>query len=75
MGRLADLAGWSERELTDPPTSVTGLIARLAEEWPDLGAELAARTTLVARNMELIRGDISLAPGDEVAFMPPLSGG
>jgi molybdopterin synthase catalytic subunit/molybdopterin converting factor small subunit len=64
---LRERAGWSERELKD--------VARVADVWPalDLGAEPAG--LLYAVNREYAGRERELADGDEVAVIPPVSGG
>jgi molybdopterin synthase catalytic subunit len=64
---LRERAGWSERELEE--------VATVAEVWPalELGAEPAG--LLYAVNKEYADGDRTLADGDEVAVIPPVSGG
>jgi MoaE-MoaD fusion protein len=63
---LRERAGWSEREL-DADT--------VGEVWPalDLGEEPAG--LLYAVNQEYAERDHRLAEGDEVAVIPPVSGG
>jgi molybdopterin synthase catalytic subunit len=52
-------------------TTIDGLRQRLAAEWPGL-----ARIPLAfAVNRDYARGDCVLRDGDEVAFIPPISGG
>ena len=75
FGRYADLAGWRERELSPPAGSVEGIIDILAGETPELAGELGARWTFITRNRDQIRGDAPLSADDEIAFMPPMSGG
>jgi len=74
FGRLADLAGWRERELTFP-ASLTALRDRLSREDAALGAALAGPGVQAAVDQVLIRGDAPLAGVAEVAFLPPMSGG
>ena len=64
---LREQAGWSERELDE--------IARVADVWPalDLGEEPAG--LLYAVNREYAERDLELRDGDEVALIPPVSGG
>ena len=72
LGRLQDLAGGAEREVAPAP---------LAEVLADLPPELALAVTEErvrwALNGELIaeQGGIVLGEGDELAFLPPVSGG
>ena len=64
---LREQAGWSERELDE--------IARVADVWPalDLGEEPAG--LLYAVNREYAERERELRDGDEVALIPPVSGG
>jgi len=64
---LRERAGWSEKELDG--------IERLADVWPalDLGEEPPG--LLYAVNREYAERDRALADGDEVALIPPVSGG
>ena len=64
---LRERAGWSEREVEG--------VERVADVWPrlELGDEPAG--LLYAVNREYAGRDRSLADGDEVALIPPVSGG
>lgn len=64
---LRERAGWSEREVE--------AVNRVADVWPalDLGDEPAG--LLYAVNKEYADRDHPLADGDEVALIPPVSGG
>jgi molybdopterin synthase catalytic subunit/molybdopterin converting factor small subunit len=64
---LRERAGWSERELDG--------VERIADVWPalDLGDE--PEGLLYAVNKEYADRDQLLADGDEVALIPPVSGG
>ncbi len=75
LGRLRDVAGWRERALPTPPARLAELIATLTAEDAALGAALAGRGVQTALNKVIVRGDHALAPGDEIAFLPPMSGG
>ena len=75
FGRLRDLAGWRETELTPASASLADLKRRLAEGWPELGAALAGPGVQIAVDRVIRRGDVVLSAGAEVAFMPPMSGG
>ncbi len=75
LGRLRDVAGWRERSLEPAPVSLGALRALLAREDAQLGEALEGKGVQAAVNKTLMRGDVALAAGDEVAFMPPMSGG
>jgi molybdopterin synthase catalytic subunit len=64
---LRERAGWSEREVD--------LVDRVADVWPalDLGDE--PEGLLYAVNKEYAERERPLADGDEVALIPPVSGG
>lgn len=73
LGRLRDQAGW--REKTFEALSVEGIIRLLAAEDRSLGDALRGKGVQVAVNKAIARGDVALAASDEVAFLPPMSGG
>ena len=73
FGRLADLAGWREREI--PAASLSDLRGRIATEDPALFEALQAPAVRTAVDQELVSLDVALGPGSEVAFLPPMSGG
>jgi molybdopterin synthase catalytic subunit/molybdopterin converting factor small subunit len=64
---LRERAGWAQRELEG--------VARVGDIWPalDLGDEPGG--LLYAVNREYADADRMLAEGDEVALIPPVSGG
>ena len=72
LGRLEDAAGGAERDVTPGP-----LEAVLAALAPDLAVALLGERVRMALNGVLIaeRGGIVLREGDELAFLPPVSGG
>jgi len=74
FARLRDLAGSGEllREIPAPAT--------VGSVWTDLVAEIPAlgvyeRTMSVAVNADYARMSAPVGDGDEVAFLPPVSGG
>ena len=75
FGRLADIAGWRERTIDPPAANLSALQALLGREDAALGEALAAKGVRAASDKVMVRGDAPLAPGCEVAFMPPMSGG
>ena len=64
---LRERAGWSEKELAD--------VERVADVWPALGLGDEPPGLLYAVNREYAEPDRELADGDEVAVIPPVSGG
>jgi molybdopterin converting factor subunit 1 len=74
FARLRDLAGAGElvRDVPDPATVQT--------VWKSLVAEMPAlqdyeRTMSVAVNADYSKMTAAVSEGDEVAFLPPVSGG
>jgi molybdopterin synthase sulfur carrier subunit len=74
FGRVRELAGHRE-EAEDLPEGAT--IADLFDRYNRRFPALAGfRSSLVAsRNQEFAAWDTKLAEGDEIAFLPPVSGG
>jgi len=72
LGRLEDIAGGAEREV--PAGALADILAMLDD---DLAAALTADRVRLAVNGTLIadRASIVLGAGDELAFLPPVSGG
>ncbi|KPL68152.1 hypothetical protein SZ64_08475 [Erythrobacter sp. SG61-1L] len=80
LGKLADLAGAHQRDFVEADGLVdwTDLVAWL-EVWssPDLSNAIAGEKVRIAINGELLKDKAAFAArdGDEVAFLPPVSGG
>jgi molybdopterin converting factor subunit 1 len=74
FARLRDLAGSGElvRDLEGPAT-VQSVWKALVAEMPALGEY--ERTMSVAVNADYSRMSAAVSDGDEVAFLPPVSGG
>jgi molybdopterin synthase catalytic subunit len=74
FARLADLAGTRSAEVElGEGLSAADVFAALAQRYPGLvGLETSV---MYARNQEYVPGDAHLAPGDELALIPPVSGG
>jgi molybdopterin synthase catalytic subunit/molybdopterin converting factor small subunit len=64
---LRERAGWSQRELEG--------VERVADVWAALGLGDEPEGVLYAVNKEYAPADRLLAEGDEVALIPPVSGG
>jgi len=73
FGPLRDLAGWREKQVA--ATTLGELRNFLAAEDADLGAALVGKGVQVAVDQVVVRGDVTLGAGSEVAFLPPMSGG
>ncbi len=63
---LRERAGWAQREID---------VSTVAEVWPALGLGDEPTGLLYAVNKEYATRDQGLADGDEVALIPPVSGG
>ena len=69
-----DLVGTSEASISLPDRArVTDLFARLAEEHPRL--QKMEASLMVSVNQAYVDRTRRLSDGDEVAFIPPVSGG
>ena len=64
---LRERAGFGERELED--------VARVSDVWPALELGDEPEGLLYAVNRRYAERDLPLADGDEVALIPPVSGG
>ena len=74
FGQLKDLVGRSSEEVELPAGArLETLFDRYASQFPKLRA--MAGSIAVARNQEFSTLAAELSDGDEVAFMPPVSGG
>jgi len=74
FGMLRDIVGMSREEADFPDgADLHSVFAAYAARFPRFG-ELA-RSIVVARNQEFADPGTKLADGDEVAFLPPVSGG
>ena len=74
FARLRDIAGASELAREIAPGATIGTVWRqLAGEYPELAQY--GRSISSAVNEDYARMDEVLRDGDEVAFLPPVSGG
>jgi molybdopterin converting factor subunit 1 len=74
FARLREIAGADEleREVPDGST-LSGVWQALAGEFPEMSPYRRAISGAV--NADYARLDAAVADGDEVAFLPPVSGG
>jgi MoaE-MoaD fusion protein len=74
FGMLKDVVGRADESLEITAGSdVAGLFALYSERYPELERHRAS--LLFSRNHELVDRNQRLEEGDEVAFLPPVSGG
>ena len=64
---LRERAGWASREIDD--------VSTVADVWPALGLDEEPVGLLYAVNRRYASAETELADGDEVALIPPVSGG
>ncbi|TFG71296.1 MAG: MoaD/ThiS family protein [Flavobacteriales bacterium] len=75
FGIAKDIVGKSKIQFAageGQPTSVKELRQTLESAYPDLGR---LSSMAVAVNSEYVRDELILKPGDEIAIIPPVSGG
>jgi len=74
FGRLRELTGLAEEagELPEGAT-LTQVYERYTERYPRLAG--FRNSMVVSRNQEFAAWDTRVSAGDEIAFLPPVSGG
>jgi molybdopterin synthase catalytic subunit len=72
---LKDRAGKNELAVSFPGGTAADLVAQVGREYPRLADILACGTIIISVNQEFVKADAAVRDGDEVAFMPPFSGG
>lgn len=76
FGRLGDLAGGIEREmLLSQPHAITDIIGLLEATDQMLASALVEPRVRYAINGAIVDGDALVEDEDELAFLPPVSGG
>lgn len=77
FGRLGDAAGETQISLPWQPgfTTVETVRAHLVEKSADLHKAFGDSDNLVAVNQRICDPDSAIRDGDEIAFMPPVTGG
>ena len=77
FGRLKDAFGAASIALPEGAGTAAELRALLIELNPDLADMLRAKTVRIAVNQELVTDEVGTAvsASDEIALLPPLSGG
>ena len=76
LGKFGDVADSTEVPLPEDVRTLSELKAWLTRQQPLLGQAMAATTTRLVVN-QYVAHDLSasVADGDEIAFLPPMSGG
>ncbi len=72
FGVTKDLLGGREAIIEVPGNTVGALRQELAERYPDL---LGLKSLYIAVNSDYAEEDRVLGPDDEIALIPPVSGG
>ena len=74
FARLREILGASELDRDAPDgATVASVWQALVDEHPALGPY--SRSISAARNLEYVPMATAVADGDEIAFLPPVSGG
>ncbi len=73
FARARDLAGVDRIEITPAPANVGGLREEISRRFPSLTAFLTK--CAIAVGNEFVSDDKALTESDEVALLPPVSGG
>lgn len=72
---LKDKAGTGEILVPGRTETVSDLLRQVSRECPALSDILTSCTVMVSLNQEFVKPDTLVKDGDEVALMPPFSGG
>jgi molybdopterin synthase sulfur carrier subunit len=76
FGKLAEIAGGRERAAPAGLTTLDAVMTWVCEGDAVLREALAAKGVRIAVNKAIVHDAmVSLSANDEIAFMPPLSGG
>ena len=79
FGRLRETVGASQLqpEFFQADMTLSSLIGRMSEIYPELAQQLARSGVRYAVNQKFVGKDEDpvVSPADEIAFMPPMSGG
>ena len=75
FGKLGDIAGQDIRLNDADVSTVKDILDYLATESPTIYAEVTGPQVLIAVNQQIVTADSVVNAGDEVAFLPPVTGG
>ena len=72
---LREQAGWAERQWASTERDGAAAIPTPAQLWQALQLPGSLTAVRIAVNHQFADTDTPLQPGDELAFLPPISGG
>lgn len=72
---LKEKAGCAEMQIGPGARTVAELLGQVAQECPPLSEAISCKAILVSVNHEFATHDALVKDGDEIALMPPFSGG
>lgn len=77
FGKLVDVAGARTRNwpLGDAEITVNGLLSLIERNDTTLGAALSDQSVRFIVNEMMATGETTISDEDEIAFLPPVSGG
>jgi molybdopterin converting factor small subunit len=77
FGRLKDAFGAASIPLPGGAATAASLRVKLVEANPDLAEMLRSKSIRIAVNQTLVADEAAarISPADEIALLPPLSGG
>lgn len=75
FGKLGDIAGESLQLDNSAATTVADILKYLSQEVPALHDEVTGPQVLIAVNQQIVTSGHPVSEGDEVAFLPPVTGG
>ncbi|MCK9563108.1 MAG: MoaD/ThiS family protein [Bacteroidales bacterium] len=77
FGPLGDVAGCERIDMPFEPglSTIADLRDRLGRDNAPLARALAEPQVMVALNQQLVDWDCNVRQGDEIAFLPPVTGG
>lgn len=74
---IREAIGTAEETISDlnDPSSVQDILDQLIERGEPWRTALSNQTLLTALNQEIVTPETIVSPGDELAIMPPVTGG
>ncbi len=72
---LREKAGQDELHIDSSASTLSELLKEVSSKYPALSNLISCGKILTSVNQEFVKGDAPVKDGDEVALMPPFSGG